>query len=619
MDPGEFVAMLHVMTRSEGRERAQRMAKEVGSGDPFLVMPKPQRRGRYRRKHDVSEEERLFFKYLSRRRRLEVLEPLVAENFRDLTVFIKRRTNITNVLISKYEELSLIGPMYFEGREGAEELYELFDWLRGVADQIVQRHSSADWLLLLRRAFMSPLNTTEMPPRWFLESFLRRSRRPPSGDRLVGRAFRASPRTLEDIHDVLMVTTAMWNVGQAFRTLSKGLVVTLGHPVIYVALAIPTDKAVVAAIGMYEARMTLWPNSTVGRPVRSVGVHGRRFAPEGGESKSGGAIGGWFEHGSEFDRSRTILSWRTHYFPEFIDPESVFGLGTGQQPALRSLAAAGVLWACWMDIGMPTMKKKIARGAWNLWGLHKIRISTLRSELERWSVVASQYSDSWDTNAAIAELGRTADELAWIDSGYSIVLPVDADHQLVDLVAACRALGEAHVRPPDGSGANAWTRVFEDQVQSVIDRSSWNPSDKVRQLIRRTIRVEGADLTDIDAVGSRDGELLLISVKAWTTPSNLAFGEFWAVNDRRKIVEKAVVDWGFNIDVIRRNPEILGIPIPQKIHGLVVTPDVPYVLGGPCTAEVVSGLLAVSTLAELDRCLNPDTYRSSARSSRSDY
>lgn len=236
----------------------------------------------------------------------------------------------------------------------------------------------------------------------------------------------------------------------------------------------------------------------------------------------------------------------------------------------------------------------------------------------RWQLPRLSTPARGTADAALTEILHTSRELAWIDTEYAIALPVGTDHLLVDLMAACRALGEAHARPPGGADANEWTRLFEDQVQSIIDRSPWKPSDHARVLIRRQIKVDGEFLTDIDAVAERDGELILIDVKSLTTPPNLQFGEFWAVNDRLRTVTSAVVEWQEKVDVLRRHPEVLGIEIPSSIYSLVVTPEVPYVEGGPCTTEVVAGLLAVSTMAELDRCLNPDSYWTTARSSRSD-
>jgi hypothetical protein len=594
------------------------MALDAGATPVPLIRTQPAPRHKAVKMSSFTAEERQFIKVLSRRRRLEVLEPLLAENFRDLTVFERRRTNIVSVLIAKYEELTEVGPMFFYGKDGGEELYELFVWLRDLADQVVQRHSAAEWLLLVRRCFLSPFDAETLPPRWFIEPFLRRSRTTEPRSRLDGRVLRGTPQLFEDLHDLLLVTTAMWNVGRAFRTLSKGLVVTLGNATLFVGGAIPTNATVASAIGLYEARMTLWPVSGLGRPLPSVGVQGRRFAPDGAESQPGGAIGAWFELDLLHDEGRYFTRRRTHYFPEFIDPNSVFGLGTSQQPSLRAVAAAGALWAAWDNIGVRGFERRSPVGDWNLWGVRAMRLDTLRQALRAWSPIATRYVDGWSEEDALEALTRAGDRQSWIDSACALVLPFGSECVLIDLEGACRALGEAHERPTGGAEANQWTRLFEAQIQRVIDRSDWRPEGPHRALIRKTVYLNGQTLTDLDAVGFRDGELLLIDAKSWITPRDLEFGEYWAVNDRVKKVEQAAKDWDARVAAIRQHPEILNIDPPFEIQGLVVTPEVPYVLPGACTQELTSGMLAVSTIAELDRCLNPDTYWDDARAARSD-
>jgi hypothetical protein len=463
------------------------MALDSGAKPVILIRTLPAPRPKAVRVSTFTAEERQFVKVLSRRRRLEVLEPLLAENFRDLTVFERRRTNIVSVLIAKYEEMTEIGPMFFHGKDGGEELYELFVWLRELADQVVQRHSAAEWLLLVRRCFLSPFDAEALPPQWFIEPFLRRSQTTEPRSRLNRRVLRGTPQLFEDLHDLLLVTTAMWNVGRAFRTLSKGLVVTLGNAVLFVGGAIPTDAKVASAIGLYEARMTQWPVSRLGRSLQGVGVQGRQFAPDGAQSQSGGAIAGWFELDLLHDAGRYFTRRRTHYFPEFIDPDSVFGLGTGQQPSLRSMAAAGALWAAWDNIGVRRFKRRSPVGDWNLWGVRVMRLDTLRQALRAWSQVATRYVGNWSEDGALEALTRTGNRQSWIDSDYPLVLPFGSDRVLVDLVGACRALGEAHERPTGGTEANEWTRLFEDQIQQVIDRSDWKPEGRHRDLIGKTV------------------------------------------------------------------------------------------------------------------------------------
>jgi hypothetical protein len=529
---------------------------------------------------------------------------MLATAFRSPDAFAKRRTNLKLAVMAKFNEMSDVGPMYFGGQDGAEELYELFVWLRSLADQVVQRHSAAEWLLLVRRTFLAPFDAVAMPPSWFVEAFVHRSRFPTVRPGLIKRSFRVSPSTLEDMHDLLMTTTAMWHVGQGFRSVSKGAIVTIVDPYTFFGVGLPVDRAVQRAIAMFDARRGRWHGTGLGSPLSSSGVYGRRFAAKGGEHRHGGAACAWFEQGSNLDRQRYFLRWRTHYFPEFIDPDSVFGLGTGQKPSTRSLAAAGALWACWKDAGLQDAKHRLRSGTWSLWGIQEIRASVLSEGLREWAQLAQRYDPDWNPEQGLAELERSSSELKWIDADTALVCRFTTDTVLVDLIGASRALDEAHVRQSGGDAANQWTSLFERQVQEVIDGTPWKPRQEFRGLIGRTIRFEGQALTDIDAVAERDGVLLLIDAKAWAIPTTLEFGEFWAVRDRAKIAETAIVAWQHKMEILRQNPQILGLAETPTILGLVVAPEAPYVTAGPCTEEVTNGLLAVSSLAELEFCLS---------------
>jgi len=593
------------MTRAESRLAAQAAANSAGFENlPTLQVAPTGQRPLVATTPSPPIVDRLVFWSLSRRRRVEFLEPILATAFRSPDAFVKRRTNLKLVMMAKFDEMSDSGPMYFEGQDGAEELYGLFLWLRSLADQVVQRHSTAEWLLLVRRTFLAPLDAVAMPPAWFVEAFLRRARLPTLKSSLAKRAFRVSPRVLEDVHDLLMTTTAMWHVGQGFRSVTKGSIVTVVDPITFFGVGIPVDQAVEGAISLFDARRARWQGTGLGNPLSS-GVYGRRFAAEGAEHSHGGALCSWFEHGSTRERDRYFLRWRTHYFPEFIDPDSVFGLGTGQIPSIRSLAAAGALWSCWKDAGMQSAKFRMPNGTWNLWGLQEIRTDALMDGLREWGQLALRYDPTWNADRAMVELRRSSIELEWIDADYALICPLTQESLLVDLIGASRALDGAHVRQSGGDAANQWTSLFERQVQEVIDSTPWRPEGEFRELIGRTIRLEGRDLTDIDAVAERNGTLMLIDAKAWATPATLEFGEFWAVNNRARTAEAASIAWQGKMETIRQNPRVLGVTSMPAIVGIVVAPEAPYVPIGPCTQEVVGGLLAVSSLAELEFCLGP--------------
>jgi hypothetical protein len=549
---------------------------------------------------------------LSRRRRLELIEPILAANFSNPEVLWRRETNLSKVLRAKYVRMALVGPMYFHGKEGAEELYETFTWARELADQVTQRRSSAEWLLLLRRAFLAHLDANAMAPAWFIEAFVRRSQASITYRQLIDRAWRISPRVLEDVHDLILATTAMWNIGRAFRTLSKGLVVSVDNPVTFYPVAHSTDAGIVGALGLFEHRAALWHRSGVGRPLRRAGVFGNAFAQEGDERRRGRAIPTWSEWGSELDRNRYFLRWRTHYKPEFTDPDSVFSQGGAFPPSVRSLSAAAALWVCWHDIGLRHARVRLPNGPWLAWGVHRIGKHRFLEGLTQCEDIARRYDQSWTGSQAMAELERSSTELQWVDDDYALALSFGRDDVLVDLLGATRALEDSYHRPSGGDAANEFTSLFERQVQAVIDSTTWRPEGSMRALIKKKVRIAGREITDIDAVAHKDRTLILIDAKAWATPATLEFGEYFAVEDRRKTAEQACSDWATKVATIDANRSSLGIPPDLIVVGVVVCPEAPFVLGGICTQAIASGLMAISSLSELDWCLRTPAERAAS-------
>ncbi len=602
------------MSRQEARLRAFELAEPVlgDAGMPAVLGPSGHRDGMLPRQPAA---ERLAAHLLTRGRRHEVLEPILAANFKDPQVMWRRETNLSKVLRAQFVRMADIGPLFFFAQDGAEELFELFTWARGVADGVVQRHSAAEWLLLLRRAFLTPADGNAMAPSWFTEAFIRRSVHPTRRPGLVGRSWRASPRTLEDLHDLLLITTMMWNVGRAFRTLSKGLVVSFTNPDTFYPLGVNTDHAILNAIAMFEERQARWSGTTLGHVLHGAGVYGNAFAPQGGEFRNGGAIPAWREHGSGLDLHRYFLRWRTHYWPEFIDPESVFGLNTGLTPDPRALAAAGALWASCVDIGINKARFRLPNGPWLAWGVHRLPRSTLVSALHGWEEIARRFDPGWDAEVGIAELGRSSVELLWIDDRYALALELGSDDVLVDLLGASRALRAGHRRASGGNDANRLTALFERQVQAVIDATPSRPEGRLRDLIGRTIRVDGKVLTDIDALACSEDLLILVDAKAWAVPPTLQFGEFYAVEDRRRMAEEACAEWQKKVQIIRENRARLGLPERIDIAGVVVCPEAPYVVGGSSTTPIGIGLMALSSLAEFEFCLRA----ASSRNGQSDY
>ena len=106
---------------------------------------------------------------------------------------------------------------------------------------------------------------------------------------------------------------------------------------------------------------------------------------------------------------------------------------------------------------------------------------------------------------------------------------------LVDVWAATQRLEKALARPSEvaagGEYANLWSAHFEKVIQDAINNSPWKPSQRMADLRGIHLTIDGKGVTDIDAIGEKDGRLLLVSCKC------VPFSEAWSRGEYRAVVE----------------------------------------------------------------------------------
>jgi hypothetical protein len=176
---------------------------------------------------------------------------------------------------------------------------------------------------------------------------------------------------------------------------------------------------------------------------------------------------------------------------------------------------------------------------------------------------------------------------------------------LMDFASACaRLASELSTQRLDDSAANARAETFENQVQTAIDESAWRPGQHCRALQRRTLRIAGHPVTDIDAVGEKSGTLLLVSCKSTVCSGSFDVGDFRTVRNVRTTVEAAVKRWQEVLAVLRTSPvgDNFDFSEFRRITGVVCTPTVPFVVAQEALAEV-EGLTAAVSLGELEAWL----------------
>jgi hypothetical protein len=172
----------------------------------------------------------------------------------------------------------------------------------------------------------------------------------------------------------------------------------------------------------------------------------------------------------------------------------------------------------------------------------------------------------------------------------------------IDLYGAT-ALLDAALEYPRIAGriGNVRGYHFEVTVQKAIQRTGWALDDKLLAIRGKTIRINGTDVTDVDALAAKEKTLLLFSCKSVVYSAEYDRGDYNVVKSASDTVIQAVDAWNRRIVSIRQHPkgDNFDFSAFHKILGVVCTPGVLYVPIGDSTREVLPGLRAYSSLDEI--------------------
>jgi hypothetical protein len=151
---------------------------------------------------------------------------------------------------------------------------------------------------------------------------------------------------------------------------------------------------------------------------------------------------------------------------------------------------------------------------------------------------------------------------------------------VLDFTASSGALmGLSEISRSNFEVANIRAETFEIQVQGIIDGSKWKPDQEVADLRGRALKRAGADVTDIDAIGMFNGELLLVSCKSLVYDREYDKGTHRVVANAQTTVDKGVVDWlrfVRNLDTEPSGDNFDFSAFRGRIIGIVCTPYVVY-------------------------------------------
>ena len=183
----------------------------------------------------------------------------------------------------------------------------------------------------------------------------------------------------------------------------------------------------------------------------------------------------------------------------------------------------------------------------------------------------------------------------------------------IDFVAATQRLDATlHLQRLQGEIANARAEHFEDEVQSVIDATGWRPGGPLRAIRRRTLRIQGKTITDIDAIGcGSHGRLLLVSCKSMLYTPEYDTGEHGAVRNVADRLEEAVAALERTIAVLDRDPigdnyDFTGF---TDIIGVVCTPHVVFTAWQVVSRHAAIDLRITPSVQELAHWLEKNSER----------
>lgn len=182
------------------------------------------------------------------------------------------------------------------------------------------------------------------------------------------------------------------------------------------------------------------------------------------------------------------------------------------------------------------------------------------------------------------------------------VLRHDGSAICVDLATASNRLEVALQFPAlQGDLTNARADHFEEEVQSVVDKSKWRPNASLAALRGRILVRDGKRITDIDAIGETEGTLLIVSCKSTLYSGLYDIGDYRTIRNVRSNIEEAIRRWREVLDVIRKDPVGGNFDFShfKNIIGVVCTPKIVFVDDEVLKQSAAVGLPIAVSISEL--------------------
>ncbi|SPO55776.1 conserved protein of unknown function [Pseudomonas sp. JV551A1] len=175
------------------------------------------------------------------------------------------------------------------------------------------------------------------------------------------------------------------------------------------------------------------------------------------------------------------------------------------------------------------------------------------------------------------------------------------DYMCIDMWAASMGfLAWLQFPKVQGNVANTRATKFEDVVQDAIDGTRWGHSQH-RSMRQRTLRIQGQNLTDIDAIGSYKDTLLIVSCKSIPYTREYDQGTHKAIRNAASTVDQGVDFWSDIVNRLTANPtgDNFDFSGYKHIIGVLCTPFAVYTSDAKALSMTVDELRWASSLDEL--------------------
>lgn len=159
-----------------------------------------------------------------------------------------------------------------------------------------------------------------------------------------------------------------------------------------------------------------------------------------------------------------------------------------------------------------------------------------------------------------------------------IVRPLDSQQSAVDVHMATRrvlTVGTGALRE-ETVFRNVVADSFEGLTRRIVRETGKAPSGSIADLVGRTIRSHGRNITDLDAIADVDGTILLISCKSIAATPEHVSGLHRSVRNTADRLEKHVNHWTKILDEVTTCPrgdnydltghQVLGVVITPRLH-----------------------------------------------------